>query len=298
MPRMKTAARAGGSGNGASTFPAHKHRTPDENSREIAAAAGLAGAKAKEGRLEVPAISFRWLYVEIVGDGPLLTNRFGESARKSIEDKQQGKAKQKKPPREPDKEFLEAAYIVGDDGELPRAGITYPADLEGRDDFVWGFRAIAVKKALVIAGGRFADGVMKQLHGMFFLHGPLNGFLPILDAEPVRGDDPVVIGGARPVTTIAYRPYFKGWRIVLPIRYIPNFITRDQVVNLVQLAGQCVSIGSWRVERGGDKGVFHLGKVVDSEGIDFDFGIYKELSSAPRQQAQTKRRGKARTHSR
>jgi hypothetical protein len=256
-----------------------EHRTVEANSLEVL----TVGKK----ELVIPQIQFGWLYVTVLGDSPLLTNRFGEHARKSIEDKQQGKAKTKRPPREPDKEFLEACYVLGEQGELPRSVVSFPDDAD-LSRFTFGFRAIAVKKALVTAGGRFAEGVMKQLHGMFFVQGHRGGFLEVLGPPPRRGDDPVVIGGRSKTTTIAYRPYFSPWAMIVPIRFIKTFITPAHLLNLIQLAGSCVSVGSWRVENGGDKGVFHLDlQNVREGGSEFSADIVTDLQVKARQSLQS-----------
>ena len=43
--------------------------------------------------IEIPALNLKRMVVSIIGQTPLLTNRFGEKARQKIEDKQQKKAK-------------------------------------------------------------------------------------------------------------------------------------------------------------------------------------------------------------
>lgn len=203
--------------------------------------------------VEVPEIKLSWLSIELIGESPLLTNRFSDTAKKSIEAKQQGKAAQTKPPRNPEAEFVEACYKL-------------PAPTDSTKKIVgdrYGFRAIAIKKAMVTAGFRFATGKGTQLNGAFFVDGPHSGFVEILGPKPKMQGDMVVLKGMSKVASIAYRPYFFPWRMIVEVKYIPNFITRDQLLNLAILAGQCVSLGSWRVEKGGDKGLYRVGEVKD-----------------------------------
>jgi hypothetical protein len=60
--------------------------------------------------IEIPGIEMSGMLVTIEGVTPLITHRFGERARRLIEEKQQKKASQAKPPRNPQEEFEDALY--------------------------------------------------------------------------------------------------------------------------------------------------------------------------------------------
>lgn len=105
--------------------------------------------------IEIPAIKLSNMTVSIEGTTPLLTNRFGERTMEAIEAKQQKKAKTAKEARDPDLEFREACHMVS----------------EG----VYGFPAGGIKKALVVAGGRFADEKMTHLRGIL---NPMGDLIP------------------------------------------------------------------------------------------------------------------------
>jgi hypothetical protein len=186
-----------------------------------------------EKTIEIPEIKLRRMVVGIVGQTPLLTNRFGERARQAIEDKQQKKAKGAKEARRPEEEFADAMHIIS----------------KG----VYGFPAVGLKKALVNAGGRFADEKMTHLRGVINIMGDL---IPIQADEPTMRSDTVRLSGG--VTSIAYRPMFMPWEMEIPLVYNASMISDAQILNLFQIAGFAVGIGAWRPECNGVFGQFTL----------------------------------------
>lgn len=197
-----------------------------------------------EKTIEIPEIRRQRIRVELVGESPLITNRFTEKSKTDITDKQGGKATVKKPPRVPENEFKSAMHLMNGNGK-PKYGV----------------RAISIKKAMATAGMRFADQSKVGIFGMVMVHGNDRGLVEILGPAPQMGEDMVVFN--RKVTSIAYRPYFSPWRVEVDIDFMSNFISMEQVVNLLNLAGMTVGIGTWRVENGGDKGTFRVGKVTE-----------------------------------
>ena len=95
--------------------------------------------------ITIPDVNLQRMVVSIVGTTPLLTNRFSEAAIAAIEDKQQKKARLAKEARDPEAEFKAAAHEIA------------PG--------VYGFPGVGIRKALVAAGGRFADEQMTHLRG-------------------------------------------------------------------------------------------------------------------------------------
>jgi hypothetical protein len=193
---------------------------------------------AKDVAIEIPAIALRELEVVIEGQTPLITHRFGERARSGIEDKQQRKAKSGREARDPDAEFKDALYVV-----------------DPLND-VYGFPAGGIKKALVDAGGRFAGQTMTVLRGAINIKADL---LPISGSKPEMRADPVKLNGR--TSTIAYRPAFFPWELMVPVLYNEDVLSRDQVVNLFQHAGFSVGIGDWRPEKKGTFGQFTIKEV-------------------------------------
>ena len=67
-------------------------------------------------------------------------------------------------------------------------------------------------------------------------------------------EDPVKIPGQS--WTISYRGKFWPWRCKVPITFDANFISTEQLVNLMMTAGFSVGVGCWRPENSGDHGQF------------------------------------------
>lgn len=183
--------------------------------------------------IEIPQIRLSKMVVAIEGTTPLITNRFGEKARRAIEDKQQKKAKGAKEARVPEDEFHDACHVISDG--------------------VYGFPAVGIKKALVVAGGRFADEKMTHLRGVINVMGDL---IPILAKAPTMRSDTVRLQGG--VTSIAYRPQFMPWEMEIPLVFNATMISDAQIMNLFQIAGFAVGFGAWRPECNGVYGQFVL----------------------------------------
>jgi len=190
-----------------------------------------------ERTIEIPAINLAKMTVSIVGQTPLLTNRFGERTMEVIEAKQQKKAKAPKEARNPQQEFEDACHLI-------RPG-------------VYGFPAGGIKKALVVAGGRFADEKMTHLRGIL---NPVGDLIEISAPPPTMRKDAVRLQGG--ITSIAYRPQFMPWSMEIPIIYNASLIGEAQILNLFQIAGFAVGIGAWRPESNGVFGQFTLADSV------------------------------------
>lgn len=186
-----------------------------------------------ERTIEIPEIKLRTMMVGIIGQTPLLTNRFGEKARQKIEDKQQKKAKGAREARNPEEEFGDACHRI--------------------DEKTYGFPAVGIKKALVVAGGRFADEKMTHLRGVINIMGDL---IEIQAGPPKMRSDTVRLSNG--VTSIAYRPMFLPWAMDIPVKFNASIIGEAQILNLFQIAGFSVGLGAWRPECNGTFGTFTL----------------------------------------
>lgn len=181
--------------------------------------------------IEIPEIRLKQMLVTIEGKTPLITNRFGERARRQIEDKQQKKAKGAREAREPEAEFADALHML-------------PGGKHG-------FPAVGLKKALVVAGGRFADEKMTHLRGIINI---MSDIIEILGAKPTMRSDMVRLKNG--VASIAYRPQFFPWSMEIPVIYNASMIGSAQLLNLFQIAGFSVGVGAWRPECNGVYGQF------------------------------------------
>ena len=186
-----------------------------------------------EQTITIPEITLQQMIVSIVGTTPLLTNRFSEASISAIEDKQQKKAKLAKEARDPEAEFRAALHPIA------------PG--------IYGFPAVGIKKALVAAGGRFADEKMTHLRGALNVMGDL---IPIIGPEPTMRRDTIRLQGSK--SSMAYRPQFAPWAMDVPITFNAGIIGQAQILNLFQIAGFAVGIGAWRPESNGTFGQFTI----------------------------------------
>ena len=195
-------------------------------------------SKTAEQMVAIKAINIKRASIELVGDSPLIVHAWSAKAKREMLDKQMKKAKTAKAAKDPEADYEEAFYRLPD---------KTPA-----------FPVIAFKAAAVSAGGRFSDGLkMTELRGAFHIEGELVA----IEGKPTMREDMVRVGMG--TADIRYRPEFKSWRVLLPIRYNSDAISLDQIVNIFNLAGFGVGVGEWRPERDGQYGMFHVATDAD-----------------------------------
>lgn len=189
--------------------------------------------KAASKTIVIPPMRDERAEITILGTAPLIVHRYSERVQQEMAGSQGGAAKTKKPPRNPQQEFQEAQYRF--------------------DGGKHGFPAIGLKRAMVSAGQRFAEEKSTELFGAFRIEAE---YLEIRADEPTMRTDRVVIGGMSRTTSLAYRPQYTPWAMDVPLAYNANFISIEQIVNLLTLAGFAVGIGDWRPERKGQFGTW------------------------------------------
>lgn len=197
---------------------------------------------AKEVQILKPNITRVVITVE--GLTPLLQNRFSEDSVEQIKAKQAKAAKVGKEARDPEHEFANSMHVVESANGTPG---------------IYGHPSTGFKTALGSAWTRFGgERSAKGLKGALSIEKPL---VPIEGPPPEMAEDPVKI--PRGPWTVAYRAKFWPWRVKLPITFDENFISTEQLVNLMITAGFSVGVGAWRPENGGDHGQFRVTDVQE-----------------------------------
>jgi hypothetical protein len=167
----------------------------------------------------------RTVIVGVQGTAPLIIHKFSTKARQMMLDAQQKKSKAVKPVREPERDCREALYALPD----------------GRP----GFPAVGFKAATIGAARYFDKKVvnMTMLRGaMFFVGEGPEQLVPIVGDWRMR-EDVVTVGISG--TDLRFRPEFPEWSAQLRITFLPEVVTADSIVSLVD-AGGMGGIGEWR----------------------------------------------------
>lgn len=192
----------------------------------------MAVNKAVQQAVTIPGLQIATFKLTLVGDSPLICNRFSEKAKKQMLDKQMKVAKQAKAAKDPQKDY---------------EGSLYPL---GKNKF--GFPVVGFKAAAVDACSH-AEGITKvEARGAFHINGE---FAEIQGSPSMREDTVKIAMGS---TDLRYRGEFKTWSTTLEIRHNKNVLTMEQIVNLFNIGGFAIGVGEWRPQRDGSYGMFHV----------------------------------------
>jgi hypothetical protein len=162
--------------------------------------------------------------VPIVGQTPLIPHKWSEKARRMMLDKQQGKAVEKKAPKNPEQEAHDATYWM-EDGTTP------------------GMPATAFKAAIADAARRFESLTQVLLKQSVFVEGEGDDQLvPIFGDITMREDMP---RNATGVADLRYRNQVWPWEATLRIEYVTSALTLGALIALVDAAG-LGGVGDWR----------------------------------------------------
>ena len=206
--------------------------------------------------ISIPEIKIKTANITIVGDSPLLINKFSEKAKREILDKQMKKAKKAKEAKVPFYDFVQSLHWI-----TPMPDFEGKTEEEIKEIFEkaiengakFGFPTVGIKQSAISAAYR--GGLAKNkvsLQGAFHIKGELAEIV----GELTMREDYVKIpmGGA----DIVYRGEFKeGWTSTFTVMYDEGVISLEQIIQMLNYGGFSVGIGEWRIEKGGNFGMFH-----------------------------------------
>lgn len=179
--------------------------------------------------VEVKEFSINEVQIPIVGISPLIVHKFSQKSRIQIEEKQAGKAQNKKHDiRDPQADFEGAKHIASDGWEgFPAAGF----------------------KAAMIRGAKIIGMVMKDAGMSFFVKADCEETqLVRVNGEARMRTDMVRVGMGS--ADVRYRPEYPTWGATLTIEFNAGMISLDQIYQLVKAAGYSCGIGEMRPEKG------------------------------------------------
>lgn len=201
-------------------------------------------ASAPKKAITIPKLVIHTLKIPVRGITPLLMCRFDEKVKREMEERTEGKAKNKKAPKDPEKEWNAARHI----------------STKGWD----GIHAGGIRAAIIDAA-RSVDGLtMTELKQCIFIKA--DGWSQ--DGTPlvrIHGEAEKHSGMCRTTTGVAYprhRPIYREWSAVITLTINGHILNEEQAVNLVSIAGFTCGVGEWRPtspkSKTGDMGRFEI----------------------------------------
>ena len=188
--------------------------------------------------IEIPKMEIEVVKFRVRGITPLIVSRFSEKAKQMMLDKQMKKAGKGREAKNPVEQYENSLYKFADGKRT-------------------GFPAVGFKAAMVRAGKQLGL-VMTDLRGRFHVMAD-EGDLVEIKGTPHMREDMVRIGNG--VADVRFRgEYDAGWEAELTIQYFKNAISKEQLAQLLSVAGFSCGIGEWRPEKSnsGSYGLFEL----------------------------------------
>jgi len=188
-------------------------------------------------KITIAAFETQIIRIKLVGDSPLIVNRFKEKSIRQMADKQAGVASAGREKKDAEAEYQGSLYMHPEGG--------------------YGFPCSAFAKAAVTACASLGKSVISQTQARQAFR--VMGDMVKIEGKPHKREDVVKVGKfPNKVADLRYRAEFPEWSCFLTIRYNPRVLSASEVVNLFQLAGFAVGVGEWRPEKNGQFGMFHV----------------------------------------
>jgi hypothetical protein len=193
----------------------------------------------------------------IVGDTPLITHSWSQKAKLEMLSKQTKATKPGKAMRDPEQDFVDSLYDMGNGAfGFPATGVKNCILSSAHKDK--GIARSSVLQALFInaemvrarpaLAGAICDMPLVRIHGV----------------KPEMREDMVKIGsGLNKIANLAYRGQFTVWAMRITGQFNPVVLTAEALSFLVQESGLASGLGEWRNERKGVFGAFHLATATE-----------------------------------
>lgn len=195
----------------------------------------------------------------IVGDTPLITHAWSEKAKREMLSKQVKAAKAGRDAKDPDQDFVDALYEMGDG--------------------TFGFPATGVKNCILSAAHKDKGIARSVTMAALWLDAEMVKTRPALakamcdmplvriwSDKPLMREDMVRVGsGLNKTASLAYRPQFTHWGMRISGHFNASAMNAEQLVFLVREAGSDYGLGEWRNEKKGMFGAFHLASAAEEK---------------------------------
>lgn len=70
--------------------------------------------------------------------------------------------------------------------------------------------------------------------------------------------DRVILAGIGRTMDVRKRPFIHEWKATVTVQFNASHFSESEIINLFEAAGQCVGVGDWRPEKGGNHGMWHV----------------------------------------
>lgn len=186
--------------------------------------------------MDIPKPEIEEIQICVKGESSLIMHRWSEKAKKEMLAKQQKRASKGREAKDPGRDYKNSIYHL--------------------DDGRYGFPAVAFKSSAVRAAKQ-CEIAMTDARVFFHVNGD-NGQRDMVEIKgaPSMREDIVRLNGK--TADLRYRAEFKEWEAILNVKYNSRAISKEQILNLFQIAGFSVGVGEWRPEKNGQYGMFSI----------------------------------------
>lgn len=199
------------------------------------------GKEAPTQEIELPELDFKQVTFTVKGIAPLIVNKFSEKAKQMMVDKQTKKATKGREAKNPEQQYKDSLYFFPDGKRT-------------------GFPAVGFKASMTRAG-KLLGLPMTDTRGKFHVlpDNEGNGLIEIKGKYKMRDD---MVRLATGVADVRFRAEYQvGWKADVTILYNATWISKEQLAQILKVAGFSCGIGEWRPEKS-NSGSFGLFDVV------------------------------------
>jgi hypothetical protein len=189
-----------------------------------------------DGAINLPEMDIQRMTIYIEGETELICNRFSPEAQEEILNKHKSEPTAGREKLDPEAKYKASLYAH------PDGGYGFPGS---------GFKKAAVAACTSLKGKLKKTAVRQAFHVI--------EDLVRIQGEPYMRQDNTKPprGGAQ----VRFRGAFKNWATQVTIRFNARALSKEEIINIFNVAGFAVGVGDWRPERDGKHGMFRVTKV-------------------------------------
>lgn len=203
--------------------------------------------------------TFKNFSVWVIGDTPLITHAWSEKAKREMLQKQVKAPKAGKDARDPQQDFINSLYDMGDG--------------------FYGFPATGFKNCILSVAHKDKGIPRSQVMSALWIGADMVRTRPALagavcdmplvriyGSKPEMREDMVKVGsGLNKTASLAYRAQFTVWAFKISGRFNADILNTEQLAFLIDEAGIACGLGEWRNERKGMFGAFHRASIEEEQ---------------------------------